>query len=373
MNIILDGHFLDKKKEGSRTFIYSYLEGLLRLGSSEPQLLNSFSFLVPVFQPDYWGKHFAKLENVRFIKTSRNAILRNHIDLPFKVLGFSGAVLQSIYYLPFFLPKAVKKIVLIHDVLPFTHPHYFSRYFRCKFKKMVRLAQRQADCVVCGSEYSKAAIQNVFNIETKRIRMIPYGIHLDRFTAGWSAAGPDEFRSAFPTAPYILVVGRLDPRKGLRIVLDLFMRLLRRMDLRLVLVGGSEALPAAEMRVIASLQAAKRLQWLQNVSDEELAHLYRGARLMLFLPAIEGFGLPVIEAMAAGIPYLTIPQGGLKEIAIAESWVDAGDMAAMEQRALQLLHDNEMRQSFTQKGYTQVQKFRCEDMVKSYLQLYREC
>ena len=373
MNILLDGHFLDKKKEGSRTFIYSYLEGLLRLGSSEPQLVNSFSFLVPVFQPDYWGKHFAKLENVRFTKTFRNAILRNHVDLPLKVLGFSGAVLQSIYYLPFFLPKSVKKILLIHDVLPFTHPHYFSRYFRCKFKTLVNLSQREADLIVCGSIFSKTAIQNIFNIEDHRIRMIPYGINIERYATGSRAETLPYFGPGSPDFPFILVVGRLDPRKGLRIVLELFKQLRFNVDVRLVLVGGSDGPPSLEMREVASLQAAGRLVWLQNISDEALASLYRQARLLLFFPAIEGFGLPVLEANAAGLPYLTIARGGLREVAIADSWVDENDSDTMKRKALQLLGDDKIRKVFINKGHEQAQKFRCEDMVRQYLQLYLEC
>jgi len=369
MNILLDGHFLDKKKDGSRTFIYSYLEGLSLLAASDPQLVNPFSFMVPVFRPEHWQKHFAMLENAHFVSTFRKAILRNYIDFPRRAKKNSAAVLQSIYYLPFYFPKAVKKILIIHDVLPFTHPQYFPKIFRFKFKKLVHLSQSKADCIVCGSNFSKQAIQNVFHIDDQRIRVIPYGINLDRFAAGPDAGTiPD-----FPVSPFILVVGRLDPRKGLRLVLDLFNKLLLETDIRLVLVGDNDVPPAAEMKDIVALQASGRLQWLQNISDEALSSLYRHARLLLFLPAVEGFGLPVLEAMAAGIPYLTIPNGGVKEISIAEAWVDAQNPEQMVQLAAQLLHDENKRKWFVQKGDAQIQKFRCEDMVRQYLHLYQEC
>jgi len=373
MNILLDGHFLDKKKEGSRTFIYSYLEGLAKLEKSDPELIQGFSFTVPVFYPGDWQAHFATLKNVRFVKTFRNAMLRNHVDLPMQAARFSASALQSVYYLPVWLPKAVKKILVIHDVLPFTHPEYFSKYFRCKFRNLLGISQRQADRIVCGSVFSKTAIQGVFQIEEQRIRVIPYGIHLDRFAAGPAAESMPDFRAGFPSSPFILVVGRLDPRKGLRFVLELFNRLPRESDIRLVLVGSSDALPGAEARTIASLQAVGRLHWFQNISDDALTCLYRRAKLLLFFPATEGFGLPVLEAMAAGIPYLTVPQGGLKEIAIAESWVDAQNPEQTLRQAGQLLHDEELRKRFVQKGHAQVQKFRCEDMVRQYLRLYREC
>ncbi len=374
MNILLDGHFLDKKKEGSRTFIYSYLEGLEKIGILEPQRIDPFSFTVPVFQPGYWRRHFAGLGHVHFVRTFRNAILRNHFDLPLKAAELSCAVLQSIYYLPFILPRALKKIVVIHDVLPFSHPEYFSKYFLCKFKHLVRFAQRHADCIVCGSDFSKEAIREVFRIEDSRIRVIPYGINVDRFAAGGlEAEKMPDFRAGFPASPFILVVGRLDPRKGLRLVLTLFERLLQDMDLRLVLVGGSDALPATERQAIASLQAAGRLLWLQNIADDALTCLYRRARLLLFLPAIEGFGLPVLETMAAGTPYLTIPQGGLKEIAIPDSWVDERQPDQLYRQAVRLLHDEAERERFVSLGRMQVLKFRCEDMVKQYLRLYLEC
>jgi glycosyltransferase involved in cell wall biosynthesis len=369
MNIILDGHFLDKKKEGSRTFIYSYMEGLAKIADNEADLLNSISFVVPVFQPEYWRQHFANLRQVSFVKTFRNAILRNHVDFSFRAARMPAEILQSIYYLPFISPQALKKVLVIHDLLPFSHPQYFPKYFRFKFKKMVLLSQRKADCIVCGSNYSKAAIQSVFNIDNQRIRVIPYGINVERFAAGSAT----EAMAGLPGAPFILVVGRLDPRKGLRLILDLFEKLRRDMDIHLVLVGSSDELPAAEMRAITALQAAGWLHWFQNISDEALAGLYRRARLLLFLPVIEGFGLPILEAMAAGIPYLTVPQGGLKEISIAEAWVDPQNQQQIYQKAMQLLHNEKERELFIQKGQTQIQKFRCENMVRHYLHLYQEC
>ncbi|MBE0665611.1 MAG: glycosyltransferase family 4 protein [Candidatus Aminicenantes bacterium] len=372
MKILLDGHFLDKKKEGSRTVIYSYLEGLAKIAGLDARFLDAFSFVVPVFQPEYWQKHFAGLGSVRFIRTSRNAILRNQIDFPRRAAGLHADVLQSVYYLPLLSPKSLKKVLVIHDLLPFSHPQYFPKYFRFKFKKMVRLSQQRADCIVCGSAYSKAAIQDVFQIEDSRLRVIPYGINVDRYAAGPTDRVADGFDAGFPKAPFILVVGRLDPRKGLRLVLDLFEKLRLDMDIRLVLVGGSDALPATEMRLIVSLQAAGLLHWFQNISDEMLTCLYRRARLLLFLPAVEGFGLPVLEAMAAGLPYLTIPRGGLKEITIKEAWVDVQDPQQMVRQAAQLLFDEKQREHFVQKGHEQVQKFRCEEMVRQYLCLYQQ-
>ena len=193
------------------------------------------------------------------LRTFRNAILRNHVDLPLKTTRFSAAALQSIYYLPFLLPKAVKKILVIHDVLPFSHPEYFSKYFRCKFIKLVRFSQRQADCIVCGSTFSKTALQNVFNIEDQRIRVIHYGINIDRFGTGLAAEAMPDFRAGFPTSPFILVVGRLDPRKGLRLVLELFDQLLINMDVRLVLVGA--AMRCRRRRCESSFPCRPRAGW----------------------------------------------------------------------------------------------------------------
>jgi len=373
MNILLDGHFLDKKKEGSRTFIFSYLEGLARLHDPERQLMGSLSFTVPVFQPEYWQNYFVNLRNVRFIKTFHDPFLRNSIDFPRKISSLRIDLLQSIYYLPMLFRLGCKKVLVIHDVLPFTHPQYFSGIFRFKFKKLVRQAQKKADCIVCGSYFSKTAIQDTLTVEDRRVRVIPYGINVDRFAKGGGTEGLAGWRSGFPKAPFILVVGRLDPRKGLRLVLDLFAKLLLEMDVRLVLVGGSDALAAAEMRAIARLKAEGRLYWFQNISDEALTGLYGQAKLLLFFPEIEGFGLPVLEAMAAGLPYLAIPQGGLQEIAIPEAWVDAQKPEHMYRKALQLLDDEKLRESFIQKGHGQIQKYRCEDMVRQYLQLYQEC
>jgi hypothetical protein len=140
--------------------------------------------------------------------------------------------------------------------------------------------------------------------------------------------------------PYVLTVGTLEPRKDLPTLLRAFDRLHDQTDHELVVVGGRGWKDRRLVKALESRQTGRRVRWLGYVTESDLAALYTGADLFVFAPTLEGFGLPLLEAMACGTPVLAADVVALREVAGgAARFVPPGDDAAFARAIAQTLHD----------------------------------
>jgi glycosyltransferase involved in cell wall biosynthesis len=188
-------------------------------------------------------------------------------------------------------------VVTIHDLAVLRRPETFNGWTRRYSAYALPRVARAADAIVVGSEFSRDEVMELLNVPRDRIRVIPYGVG-PPFTADGSAADGD----------YVLAVATLEPRKNLSRLVEGFRRArLEGLELRIV---GAEGW--GDVRVHGD-----RVHTLSGVDDEELARLYRGAAAVAYVSLYEGFGLPVLEAMAsarpvvapAGRPYSEFAEG----------------------------------------------------------------
>jgi glycosyltransferase involved in cell wall biosynthesis len=176
----------------------------------------------------------------------------------------------------------VPLVVTIHDLAVLRRPETFNGWTRRYSAYALPRVARAADAIVVGSEFSCDEVMELLDVPRDRIRVIPYGV------------GPP-FTAAGPTADgdYVLAVATLEPRKNLARLVEGFRRArLEGLELRIV---GAEGW--GDVRVHGD-----RVHTLSGVDDEELAHLYRGAAAVAYVSLYEGFGLPVLEAMASARP-----------------------------------------------------------------------
>ena len=175
----------------------------------------------------------------------------------------------------------VPLVVTIHDVAVLRHPETFNlwtrRYSAFALPRIVRAASR----VIVGSEFTRGEVAELLRVPDERLRVIPYGV-------GGSFMAPDGPASA---GDYVLAVSTLEPRKNLG---------------RLVAAFERAGLDGLELRVVGAAGwgdvqlNGERVHWLGEISDAELARQYRGAAAVAYVSLYEGFGLPVLEAMASG-------------------------------------------------------------------------
>jgi glycosyltransferase involved in cell wall biosynthesis len=179
-------------------------------------------------------------------------------------------------------------VVTVHDLAVLRHPEWFNRwtgtYSRFAVPRVVRAATR----LIAVSEFTKSELVSLLAVDAKKIRVIPNAIE-DVFAVDGPRTDGD----------YVLAVGTLEPRKNLA-------RIARAVDGELRVVGA---------KGWGGVDPPPNVTWLGDVTDAELAALYRGARCLVYASLYEGFGIPVAEALACGCPVVTSRDSPMAEIA----------------------------------------------------------
>jgi glycosyltransferase involved in cell wall biosynthesis len=183
---------------------------------------------------------------------------------------------------------SVPTVVTVHDLAILRAPEAFPRWHRLYGKAGLDRVLRAADTVVAVSEFTRSEVTALADVPAERIRVVPNGIDAV-FTPDGPRADGD----------YVLAVGTLEPRKNLRRAVD----------------AAAEA--GVELRVVGARGwgDVDVEGWVGEIPDAELAALYRGARCVVYPSLYEGFGLPVLEAMACGSPVVTSSATAMEEVA----------------------------------------------------------
>ena len=254
-------------------------------------------------------------------------------------------------------------VVTIHDMglesLRRSHPLAKRLYTR----NLVPSVARGARLILTNSEYSKWEI----------VRWL--GIPEDRIRVTLLAASP-EFqpgqRPRLPHNPYFLFVGNLEPRKNLSRLIDAFARL-GDVGHELWIVGNDWYRAGAIRRQVQERGLEGRVRFLGYVAREELPGLYGGATAFVYPSLLEGFGLPVVEAMACGAPVITSNNSALKEIAAdAAALVDPLEVEDMVQRLRELVESPELRTALSERGLKRAAQFSWQKTSALTLEAYRE-
>jgi glycosyltransferase involved in cell wall biosynthesis len=196
--------------------------------------------------------------------------------------------------------------VVVHDAAFVTNPEWFSRRDRAMLGRLVPRAIRRADVVIGVSHTEAAAITDTFGIDPAKVHVVrTYPAPV--FTPDATGDASRRVFARFGLKRYVLAVGDIHPRKNIG-ALAQAMRLIDDRDLELALVGRP-ALGGEEIVRGASAH------WLGRADDLHLADLYRAAAVVCVPSLYEGFGLPILEAMACGAPVVTSNRGAMPEVA----------------------------------------------------------
>ena len=238
-------------------------------------------------------------------------------------------------------------VVTVHDLAIFRHPEAFNRWSRLYAPVIVPRALRAARRLIAVSEFTKRELVEILRVPDEKIRVIPNAVEDVFAPKGTSASGE-----------YVLTVGTLEPRKNLPRIAEATQRL--GVELRVVGARGWGDVAAG----------GNGVRWLGRVPDEELAALYRGARVVAYPSLYEGFGIPVLEAMACGAPVVTSRGGAMEELADgAAELVDPLDIAAIaagSERA------EARRDELVARGLERAREFSWPAVAAATVEVYRE-
>jgi glycosyltransferase involved in cell wall biosynthesis len=241
----------------------------------------------------------------------------------------------------------VPLVVTVHDLAVLRHPEAFNRWSRLYGPRIVPRVLQTATRVIAVSRFTRGELIELLHVPEDRIRVIPNAVE-DTFTQD----GPAE------SGEYVLAVGTLEPRKNL----DRLVKAVRRTHTELRIVG------ARGWGGIAV--GGNGVRWLGEVSDAELARLYRGAACVAYPSLYEGFGIPVLEAMACGAPVVTTRGTAMEEVADgAAVLVDACDPKEIADGIARAVTD---RKTLVAKGLERARAFRWDAVAAATVEVYRE-
>jgi glycosyltransferase involved in cell wall biosynthesis len=231
-------------------------------------------------------------------------------------------------------PTRAPLVVTVHDVLPLTHPHFFPPAAASMQRRQLDAAVRAA-CVLATCQATASEITRLAGVAPERIVVAPLGaLPVQSEGPGDPAAEKHAAHS-----PFLLAVGALTPRKGFE-VLARAAALLGPGCPEVLVAGGDGWNAAAVRRELAAADSARRLRLLGSVDDATLRRLYAQAAVVCVPSRAEGFGIPVLEAMALGAAVVASDLPSVREIAgPAATLVPAGDAAALAAALAALLDD----------------------------------
>lgn len=264
-------------------------------------------------------------------------------------------------------------VVTVHDLGPLTHPEYFSSSRPWLRKLGLQRAVAQADLIISVSKATADAIETLAGVNLgDRLRVIQEGVSTEFFAPATTQCLQGLDMPAAGT-PYFLWTGSINPRKNLGNVVKAFEAVAGACPHHLVLAGGLGWDTARELSVIDNSAHKARIHRIGFVSDLQLRALYQNAAAYVYVSFMEGFGLPILEAMAGGCPVITSNISSMPEVAgkagLLVNPADADDIAAA---MLSVATDSAARKQLQLLGIEQAKRFSWGSTAQAMLQAYHD-
>jgi glycosyltransferase involved in cell wall biosynthesis len=370
MRVVYDARTIRQGMTGVGGFTRGLLRGLMRIDNENEYfcLLNEADQWAPLAAPDNFHPIVVRADYERHPAGD----LWEHFALP-RLLKRQQA---DLFHGPAFsIPwrAKCKSLVTIHDLVAFLHPHTHPARFSCYLRWVTRGALRHAAGVAVDAEATRRDLTEQLSVDPKRVRVIPGGVDEE-----FQPPPPKEVERWLAERElargYILFVGAVEPRKNLPTLLRAYQRLIGdgQADCQLVIVGrwgwGSE-----EARtLLENLPAKERVVQVGYAPRRELPLYYASAAALAFPSLYEGFGLPLLEAMACGAPVVAADSSSLPEVV-----GDAGLLcpptaeAAWAQALARVLNDSRLATDLAAKGRARAAQFSWERTARETLAFYQ--
>jgi len=267
---------------------------------------------------------------------------------------------------------SARGIVTVHDMAYLRYPEFFERPV-LRRDPHVRRALRDARAIIVPSRATMADLVEALGVEEGKITLVRPPVLPACSPAGDLRADDAVLAAHGIRAPFALFVGTLEPRKNLPSLIEGFARLHVRggRDLDLVIAGQRGWMYEGVLEAIRRSPARARIRMLGFVTDDDLASLYRRALFFVYPSFYEGYGSPVGEAMASGLPVITSDNSALREIASgAALLVDPRDTLQIADAMDALLNDGKTRSALGAAGLARIRELNAGDTATALVQLY---
>jgi glycosyltransferase involved in cell wall biosynthesis len=260
-------------------------------------------------------------------------------------------------------------VVTVHDLAFLVHPELFTARWRLLHRAGLLRAVRAAHAVVVPSRHTARDLLRRTRLDSARLHVVPLAASPPRPRP--QAELEEALARLKVPRPYLLSVGTLEPRKNLVRLVRAYRRVAPRLPHALVLAGPMGWRPQPLLRAVAE-GGAGRVVLTGAVSEGDLDALYRGAQAFAYPSVYEGFGLPVLEAMARGVPCVVSTSSSLPEVAgEAALLVDPRSVAGLAEALERVLTDRDLADRLREAGLARAAQFSWEETARRTLDVYR--
>lgn len=255
------------------------------------------------------------------------------------------------------------QVLTLHDISPLEHPEWFAPAFASWYKLFLPLLVRQARCIMVPSYYVQRKITSFFKLPSGRVIVVPGGVDEEVFY-------PSDSQPLDLPASYVLFVGSIQARKNLARLFLAWQLVQSAVPDTWLLVAGA----GSQVFRPPTLPEIQRVKFLGFVPDNFLPGLYANAALFILPSLDEGFGLPVLEAMACGVPVAAANAGALPEVVGDAGLIfDPLDIPAIASALNRGLVDRALRHTLRQRGFSRTQNFSWHASAEMMRKVIEEC
>jgi glycosyltransferase involved in cell wall biosynthesis len=364
MKIAIDVHSLGTQSGGNETYCRQLLRGLAQSpGTNQYELFYTNPSALSLEGSGGGAFHFTPIP--------KNPIVRICAVLPRLLAQTKPDVFHAQYVLPPFVKT--KTVLAIHDLAHEHFPEFFHPVEAFRMKTLVRWSAKRASHIMTISEFSAADIARRFDLPRERITVAHLAASPDFYPRDKAQAQEYLARKYGLTFPFILYVGRIQARKNLPRLVEAYARLRKQgLDVKLVMVGKRDWQSGQLLEKIKELGLEDSVVFPGFVPFEDLPLFYNAAEVFVFPSFFEGFGLPVVESMASGVPTITSMGSSLEEVAgDGALLIDPHDTDSITDALGKVLGDSSLRQSLIIRGLKRSKEFTARNLAEKALAVYR--
>jgi glycosyltransferase involved in cell wall biosynthesis len=362
MHFAVDAHAIGRRLTGNEVYVRNLLDGFAAIDPSSR------------FTAYYCAEEACSRLPARFdrVRVAANPFVRLGAELSWLLRRDRPDLVHVQYTAPLACPVPV--VVSVHDVSYLEHPEYFTAARAFQLRLTVERTVRRAVKVITPSDFSRRAIENAYDLDDEKVAVVPIAVS-SHFRPVHPQQASARVRERFGVhGPFVLCVGDLQPRKNQIGLIEAFRDLLHavpHLPHSLVLCGkdtwyGDRVRDAAEHS-----GCRERIHFTGFVNDDELVDLYNAADLFVFPSFYEGFGLPILEAMASGCAVACSNTAAMPEVANATALMFDPHRRDQIVRAMKdLLLDAELRSRMERLGLQRAAHFTWHNTARKTLDIY---
>lgn len=296
---------------------------------------------------------------------------RLYTSLP-RILSKENPDLVHWHYFLKPLSGKFQEVLSVYDTIPLLFPHQIKPHERLIYKILCPLAAKRAKVVIADSEAAKQDIVKLLGVPEENIRVVYLGVE-SRFSPREN--GDRELFRKIHNLPerYVCYIGNHKPHKNVPKLVQAFAHIQDEVPHHLVFSDGFGPDILRTKKAVEESGVANRTLFLRSLSDSDLPLLYSAAELFVFPSLYEGFGLPVLEAMACGTPVVSSNAASIPEVlGEAGKLVDARDVNQLADAMFTVLNNGNLRAEMSLRGIERCKMFSWEETARQTLNVYRE-